>query len=257
MIKKANFNKNNSCNNFCCTKIENFSVTIGNNEILKDVNLHIHCGELTSIIGPNGAGKSTLLRILAGIHYPDAGIISGLKEYSYGFMPDSIQIPSGVSGRHWLTYLSRLKGVSKEQVKDVLELTGLTEAADKDAASYSRGMLQRLLFAQMMLGDPDVLLMDEPGNGLDPFWVDEWKKWILKYREQGKTILFASHMLRDVVAVADRIILLHEGKMISDEPVHHWLKDSLEPEERFLRIIKKKDTSAELEKIIKEKVRQS
>ena len=66
MIKKANFNKNNSCNNFCCTKIENFSVTIGNNEILKDVNLHIHCGELTSIIGPNGAGKSTLLKALLG-----------------------------------------------------------------------------------------------------------------------------------------------------------------------------------------------
>lgn len=66
MIKKANFNKNNSCNNFCCTKIDNFSVTIGNNEILKDVNLHIHCGELTSIIGPNGAGKSTLLKALLG-----------------------------------------------------------------------------------------------------------------------------------------------------------------------------------------------
>ena len=66
MIKKSNFNKNNTCNNFCCTKIENFSVTLGNNQILKDVNLHIHCGELTSIIGPNGAGKSTLLKALLG-----------------------------------------------------------------------------------------------------------------------------------------------------------------------------------------------
>lgn len=66
MIKKINPNKNNNCNNFCCTKIENFSVTLGNNQILKDVNLHIHCGELTSIIGPNGAGKSTLLKALLG-----------------------------------------------------------------------------------------------------------------------------------------------------------------------------------------------
>lgn len=237
----------------CISKVEK---TFSKKQALFPFSLTIEPGTCIALCGGNGAGKSTLLRILAGIYKPNGGIITGLGDYSIGFMPDSIQIPAGVSGRDWLTYLARLKGVSLEKVMDVLELTGLTEAADRDAAGYSRGMLQRLLFAQMILGDPDVLLMDEPGNGLDPFWVDEWKKWILKYREQGKTILFASHMLRDVLAVSDRIIVLHEGKMITDELVHDWLKDSLEPEERFLRLIKK-DTSIEPDKINKKKVRQS
>lgn len=235
----------------CISKVEK---KFTKKQALSPFSLTIEPGTCVALCGGNGAGKSTLLRIMAGIHKPDAGTISGLKEYSYGFMPDSIQIPPGVSGRDWLTYLARLKGVSLKQVKDVLELTGLTEAADRDAASYSRGMLQRLLFAQMVLGDPDVLLMDEPGNGLDPFWVDEWKKWILQYRDQGKTILFSSHMLRDVLAVADRIVVLHEGQMITDEPVHVWLKDSLEPEERFLRLIKK-ESSIDQEKMPKRKVR--
>lgn len=219
--------------------ISNIEKKFSKKQALYPFSLTIEPGTCIALCGGNGAGKSTLLRILAGIHQADGGIISGLDKYSYGFMPDSIQIPSGVSGRDWLTYLARLKGVSKTEVKDVLERTGLIEAAGRDAASYSRGMLQRLLFAQMVLGDPDVLLMDEPGNGLDPFWIDEWKKWILEYREQGKTILFSSHMLRDVIAVADRIVVLHEGKMVTDEPVHLWLKDSLEPEERFLKMIKK------------------
>lgn len=235
----------------CISKVEK---KFTKKQALSPFSLTIEPGTCVALCGGNGAGKSTLLRILAGIHKPDAGTISGRKEYSYGFMPDFIQIPPGVSGRDWLTYLARLKGVSLKQVKDVLELTGLTEAADRDAASYSRGMLQRLLFAQMVLGDPDVLLMDEPGNGLDPFWVDEWKKWILQYRDQGKTILFSSHMLRDVLAVADRVVVLHEGQMITDEPVHVWLKDSLEPEERFLRLIKK-ESSIDQEKMPKRKVR--
>lgn len=218
----------------CISRVEK---KFARKQALYPFSLTIEPGTCVALCGGNGAGKSTLLRILAGIDHSDGGMITGLKNYSYGYMPDSIQIPPGVSGREWLIYLARLKGVSIQQIDDVLELTGLTEAATRDAASYSRGMLQRLLFAQMILGDPELLLMDEPGNGLDPFWLDEWKRWILEYKDKGKTILFSSHLLRDVVAVSDRIIVIHEGKMISDEPVDFWLNDSLEPEQRFLQMV--------------------
>lgn len=196
----------------------------------------IEPGSCVALCGGNGAGKSTLLYILAGIQSPDSGRVSGLEGYSFGFMPDTIRIPSGVSGRRWLQYLARLKQVPEKQVDEVLQQTGLREAADRDAASYSRGMLQRLLFAQMILGNPDLLIMDEPGNGLDPFWIDEWKKWIKAYKDQGKTILFSSHLLRDVLAVSDRVLLLHEGQLLRDETVDQWLEDPLEPEERFLAL---------------------
>lgn len=200
------------------------------------LSLTIEPGTCVALCGGNGAGKSTLLHIVAGIEARDGGRIAGLDSYTFGFMPDSIRIPHGVSGRRWMQYLAHLKGVTDKEVEEVLTLTGLLEAADRDAATYSRGMLQRLLFSQMILGNPNLLLMDEPGNGLDPFWIDEWKKWIRHYRSQGKTILFSSHMLRDVVDVADRILILHEGRLLRDEPVENWMNDSLQPEERFLRI---------------------
>ncbi|WCN38375.1 ABC transporter ATP-binding protein [Aneurinibacillus uraniidurans] len=218
--------------------IEQITKKYGPQTALEPLSLSIASGSCVALCGGNGAGKSTLLHMMAGTLHADGGTISGLTSNSTGFMPDAIHVPPGVSARRWLFYLADLKGCDRGEVDSVLTMTGLTHAADKEPAAFSRGMLQRLLFAQMMLGNPDILLMDEPGNGLDPFWVEEWKQQVLTCREQGKTIVFSSHLLHDVLAVADRIILLHEGRLIVDEPAEAWKQDTRTPEQRFLDLLR-------------------
>ncbi|MBJ3773665.1 ATP-binding cassette domain-containing protein, partial [Klebsiella pneumoniae] len=99
----------------------------------------------------NGAGKSTLLSILAGIVRPDSGRVTGVEQRHIGYMPDSLQIPAGVSARRWLMYMAQLRGTKRNRIEEVLDMVGLTDAAGRELSSYSRGMMQRLLFAQMIL----------------------------------------------------------------------------------------------------------
>lgn len=218
--------------------IDQITKKYGKQTALAPISLSIESGSCVALCGGNGAGKSTLLHLMAGTLRADGGTISGLTRSHTGFMPDAIQVPPGINARRWLLYLAELKGCDRHEVDDVLAMTGLVDAADKEPSAFSRGMLQRLLFAQMMLGHPDVLLMDEPGNGLDPFWVEEWKQQVVACREQGKTIIFSSHLLHDVIAVADRIILLHEGRLIADESVEKWKHDTRTPEQRFLDLLR-------------------
>ncbi|WP_051331025.1 ABC transporter ATP-binding protein [Aneurinibacillus terranovensis] len=218
--------------------IQQISKTYGNKTALHSLTAEIVPGMCTALCGGNGAGKSTLLYMLAGILKPDSGKISGMEQYTVGYMPDHLSLPTGVSARHWLLYLAKLKQVRKQRVDEVLDVTGLLEVADREPSTYSRGMMQRLLFAQMILGKPDVLLMDEPGNGLDPFWVEEWKDWVQRYREKGATIIFSSHLLHDVLAVADHILLIHRGHLLANETADTWREDSRTPEQRFLEMSK-------------------
>ena len=110
--------------------------------------------------------------------------------------------------------------------------TGLEQVADEKVSSYSRGIVQRLLFAQMLLNDPSLLIMDEPESGLDPFWVKEWKQHIASFRKRGKTVIFSSHHLRDALESSSRIIIFSNGGIISDTAPAAWLSVS-DPESFF------------------------
>ncbi|MEZ2659529.1 ABC transporter ATP-binding protein [Aneurinibacillus aneurinilyticus] len=219
-------------------KLEQVSKTYGSHTALHPFSATIQPGTCLALCGGNGAGKSTLLSILAGIVRPDSGRVTGVEQRHIGYMPDSLQIPAGVSARRWLMYMAQLRGTKRNKIEEVLDMVGLTDAAGREPSSYSRGMMQRLLFAQMILDEPDILLMDEPGNGLDPFWVEEWKQWIEAYRKRGATIIFSSHLLHDVLAVSERILLMHNGRLLKDEPAEAWRSDVRSPEQRFLDLTK-------------------
>ena len=182
MIKKSNFNKNNTCNNFCCTKIENFSVTLGNNQILKDVNLHIHCGELTSIIGPNGAGKSTLLKALLG-EVKHTGNLSfiGQNDNTYhqpiiGYVPQYLTFDKStpisvldlfVCCKNSLPAWIKPKKKIREEVLESLNRVKVPYLIDRQLGALSGGELQRVLLALALDPIPNILLLDEPVSGVD------------------------------------------------------------------------------------------
>jgi ABC-2 type transport system ATP-binding protein len=218
-------------------KAAGVSKSFGGKTALSGVNLTFKEGESIAFCGLNGAGKSTMIRLLARIQNPDSGSIEGTNDFVTGYMPDHIEFPGGLSGREWLTYLGRLKGLKKETSCETLVETGLENAAGDNITGYSRGMVQRLLFSQMLLGDPDLLIMDEPESGLDPYWVHEWKKHMKLFREKGKTIIFSSHHLPEALEVAGRIIVFHKGSVVSDELSFKWRQAGINPDKYMFKIL--------------------
>ena len=218
MIKKANFNKNNSCNNFCCTKIENFSVTIGNNEILKDVNLHIHCGELTSIIGPNGAGKSTLLKALLGEvkHSGNLNFI-GQNDNKY-HTPISVLdlfVCCKTSMPSWL----RPKKKIREDVLESLKRVKVPHLIDRRLGALSGGELQRVLLALALDPMPNILLLDEPVSGVDQNGLELFYEILMDIKKNyDLSIILVSHDLDLVYKYSDRVALVNGTIVCSGTP---------------------------------------
>jgi ABC-type multidrug transport system ATPase subunit len=185
-----------------------------------------------AVVGPNGAGKSSLLRILAGVSLPDEGRIAGLEDFRVGYLPDTLDLPAGASAKSWLAWLARLKGAvrgrraANDLALRVLAEAGLAEAAGRDAATFSRGMKQRLAFAQAILGEPDLLIMDEPTSALDPVWATWWRERLLRLRSSGTTLILSTHRLDELDELSDSFILLLEGKVASDEDSSAWLAEA-------------------------------
>ena len=185
-------------------------------------------GRSVALIGPNGAGKSSLLRILAGISRPDSGTVTGLESFRVSYIPDKLEFPAGFSALSWLSYVSRLKESAKGRRKSereamrALESLGLGSYADREAARLSRGMQQRLLFAQALLGGPDLYLMDESASALDPLWAIEWKSRVAALKAVGATVLFSTHRLEDAAALGDSILLFDRGRLLREEEGAAW-----------------------------------
>jgi len=211
---------------------------------LNEVGFEIAEGQSLAFIGPNGAGKSSLLRILAGISRADSGILSGLEAFRAAYVPDSLDFPAGGSAFAWLSFVARLKGAAKGSREAAalagraLESMGLTERARRPAAGFSRGMKQRLLFAQALIGEPDLLLLDEPASGLDPLWTIEWKDTLCDLKRAGATIVFSTHRIDDAFEMADRVLLFDRGKLLRDEAPGAWRSGGeIAPERRFLSLV--------------------
>ena len=218
MIKKANFNKNNSCNNFCCTKIDNFSVTIGNNEILKDVNLHIHCGELTSIIGPNGAGKSTLLKVISGVFKPTTGSVK-----KHGKMVPLLELGAGFEPQYTGTeniYLyGSMLGYTKDFIdsnyEEIVKFSELQKFMDVPVKNYSSGMKSRLGFSIATVVEPQILILDEVLSVGDAKFRKKSEKKIMSMFDSGVTVLFVSHSLEQVMRLCNKAMILEKGQLLA------------------------------------------
>ncbi len=192
---------------------------------LNDLTLTIEPAMSFGLMGENGAGKSTLVRLLMGFIFPTRGQLSVLGETGVrrahsrvGYLHERPYVELRFTARRYLTYMAQLSGlwdaVNRQRVQSVLEQVDLSAAADECLATYSKGMLQRLSIAQTLLTDPQLLILDEPTNGLDPYSQWQVRQIINSLRKQGKTILICSHYLAEVEMLCDTVGILHHGQLV-------------------------------------------
>ncbi len=203
----------------------------------------VEAGRITGFLGPNGAGKSTTMRLMLGLDRPDAGgaVIMG-RPYErldrpltvVGALLEAGAVHKGRSARDHLLFLARSQGLPSRRVGEVLELTGLSGVARKRAGGFSLGMGQRLGIAAALLGDPRVLVLDEPVNGLDPDGV-LWIRTLLKdLARQGRTVLLSSHLMNEMAVTADHLIVIGRGRLLADCSVKEFIERH---SERTIRVI--------------------
>lgn len=220
-------------------EIKNLNKKYGQSDGIVDVSLTAEPGKVTAFLGPNGAGKSTTFRLLLGLDRADSGsaLIEG-KPYrdltaplwTVGAQFDGSGAHKGRTAKAHLTWLAQSNGIPHSRIGEVLELVGLSEAARKRVGAYSLGMGQRLGIAAALLGDPRIIVLDEPTNGLDPEGV-RWIRGLLRtLAANGKTVLISSHLINEVQHVADHIVVISGGRIVQSGSVddlvagHHDLE---------------------------------
>ncbi|MEM7801800.1 MAG: ABC transporter ATP-binding protein [Chloroflexota bacterium] len=197
---------------------------------LYNVSLKIPAGEITGFLGPNGAGKSTFFKVLCGILRPDEGRIYSTAGYwpRIGYKPERLHFPENMTVRNYLSYvasLSHLEGSQQSPAKiaEIIQLVGMVTFADRPIRQCSKGMRQRIGLGQALLGDPHLLILDEPSDGLDPVGQHEIQSVLRMLRERGTTILISSHQLEEIKAICTELILLNQGEVIYQEKMNHAL----------------------------------
>jgi ABC-2 type transport system ATP-binding protein len=195
-------------------------------DALRGVSLHVRAGEIFGLLGPNGAGKTTLIKCLLGIVRPTSGTaqLLGYPAGSHaarkriGYLPENNRIPRHHTANSALEYLGGLSGLSAKQVRarrtELLQQVGLNGWGDTPVRQFSKGMQQRLGLAQAMLHDPQLLVLDEPTDGVDPVGRAELRDVLLRWRAAGKTIFLNSHHLQEMELVCDRVVIMNRGQVV-------------------------------------------
>jgi ABC-2 type transport system ATP-binding protein len=205
-------------------EIRNVHKRYGNLHVLRGINLTVPRGEAFGLLGPNGAGKSTLTHTVLGLLIPDEGTIKvfGQTEIErlsrhVGYLPERPRYHTQFTGREYLALLGKLSDLRGAQlyqrVEAVLDLVGILDAADRRIGTYSKGMLQRLGVAQAVLHDPQLLIVDEPGSGLDPGGQHDMTELLQRIRQAGHTIFICTHQLTEVARLCDRVGVLTNGRL--------------------------------------------
>jgi ABC-2 type transport system ATP-binding protein len=205
---------------------EKLTKRFGGRAVVEDVSFRCEPGTVTGFLGPNGAGKTTTMRMICGFARPDAGR-SAVLGGAYGKLPnpgrrvgvllDASAQHGGRRGREALALSAQTMGVEETRVDELLELVGLDRAAAKRRVrQYSLGMRQRLGIANALIGEPEVLILDEPANGLDPEGM-RWMRGLLRgFAERGGTVLLSSHLLHEVDVIADRLVIIGSGRIVAE-----------------------------------------
>ena len=204
-------------------EIQSLTKRFGDFTAVDDLSFSVEPGRVTGFLGPNGAGKTTTLRMLLGLVRPSSGTATiGGRDYQHiphpittvGAALEASSFHPGRTGRDHLRVLAATADIPTSRVDEMLELTGIPAAARKRAGGYSMGMRQRLGLAAALLGDPGVLVLDEPANGLDPEGI-RWLRGFLRHLAgTGKTILISSHMLQEVEQTVDDVVIISNGKLV-------------------------------------------
>jgi ABC-2 type transport system ATP-binding protein len=212
---------------------------------LDDVTFSLRRGTVTGLLGPNGAGKTTLLRLLLGLAEPTAGEArvfgqryASLPEpiHRVGAVLESTDFHPGRSGHDHLRMLALAAGLARARVSEVLELVELGSAAARRVRGYSLGMRQRLGLAAALLGDPEVLILDEPANGLDPAGMHWLRRFLQALALQGRTVLVSSHLLAELAQTVERVLIIDRGRLLADAPLRELTGASQSLEDVYLRL---------------------
>jgi len=209
-------------------KVENLTKRYGENTVVSDLSFVARPGRVTGFLGPNGSGKSTTMKIMLDLASSESGraTIGGSR---YRDLPDPTAIVGALlesnafhpsrSGRNHMRILADADGIDLDRVDELLELVGLGDAADRRVGTYSLGMRQRLGFAGALLGDPPVLVLDEPANGLDPKGIHEMRDLLRARAANGQTVLVSSHLLSEIELLADDLVVLDKGRLVTAGPL--------------------------------------
>lgn len=218
-------------------KIENVSKHFGNFKAVDNFNLSINDGEIYGFVGPNGAGKTTIMKIMSGLLPPDSGTITidgenVLKNISklkrkIGYMPDFFGVYDNLTVLEYLQFYSSAYGVAEDiannRSKELLELVDLQDKTNAYVDTLSRGMKQRLCLARTLVHNPDILILDEPASGLDPYTRHQLKSILKHLGETGKTILISSHILTELAEICSSICIMEKGKVIMNGNIEEIL----------------------------------
>jgi ABC-2 type transport system ATP-binding protein len=209
----------------------------GDKTAVDDLTVTIQPGRVTGFLGPNGAGKSTTMRLILGLDRPTAGTatVQGHRLVEYpapltevGALLDAKAVPGGRTGRDHLRALAATHGIGPRRVDRVLALCGLEAAARRPVKAYSLGMGQRLGIAAALLGDPQVLILDEPVNGLDPEGV-LWVRGLVRHlAHEGRTVFLSSHLMSEMAQTADHLVVIGQGRLLADQPIAELLAQASE-----------------------------
>lgn len=218
-------------------EVKGLKKRLGKREIIKGINFSVKDGEIFGFLGPNGAGKTTTIRMLVGLIAPNEGEIKicgkdvqkekeeALK--NVGAVVENPELYKYLSGRENLMQIARIRKVSKGEVEELIELVGLKDRIDDKVKKYSLGMKQRLGLAAALIGEPRLLILDEPTNGLDPSGIIDFREVVKKAaKEKGMAIFISSHILSEVQNLCDRVAFTNGGVIKSVEDIHDNTMDT-------------------------------
>jgi ABC-2 type transport system ATP-binding protein len=200
----------------------------GATQALDGMSFTVPPGRVTGFVGPNGAGKSTTIRVILGLDAPDEGhaLVGGLPYRrlhrplrQVGALVDAAALQPSRTGRNHLLWLARSQRLPVRRVDEVIDLVGLTGAARRRAGGFSLGMRQRLGIAAAMLGDPPVVILDEPFNGMDPEGIIWIRRFLRSLADQGRAVLVSSHLMGELQGTADQVVVVGRGRVVADAPV--------------------------------------
>ncbi|TRM74582.1 ABC transporter ATP-binding protein, partial [Sulfolobus sp. B5] len=208
----------------------------GSKVALNKVSLEVNKGKIVSLIGPNGAGKTTLIRILLTLIKPDGGEVEilGKNPFKYkgvfrevGYVQEIPNYPPFLTAKQLLELSAKIKGINKDQVKRVLELVEMENSSNTPIIKYSKGMVQRIAIAEALLGDPSVLILDEPYMGVDPIFSLKFRDILTNLKKEGISILMTSHEMEEVKKLSDYIYMIYRGEIIFQGSVEDMVKKFL------------------------------
>ncbi|MEU9990828.1 ABC transporter ATP-binding protein [Streptomyces sp. NPDC048045] len=225
-----------------CIDVRDLTKEYGSRRAVDHLTFSVRPGRVTGFLGPNGAGKSTTMRLVLGLDRPTSGTATiGGRSYAalreplrqVGALLDAGAAHGSRTARHHLLALATSNRIPVRRVDAVLEETGLATVASRRVGTYSLGMRQRLGIAAALLGDPEVILLDEPANGLDPEGIVWIRTLLRRLAEDGRTVLVSSHLMHETAALADHLVILGRGRLLADTPVQDFIHARVRPQVRI------------------------